>query len=93
MHPVEAFILDRSAANTACTGLDRPQRPAAEAATAPPDGSGMILVNIALNGAWLSAQPDGNDTLQPARFVFHCHILEHEDKGMMHRIAVLDPSP
>ncbi|WP_257168089.1 multicopper oxidase domain-containing protein [Bradyrhizobium sp. SRS-191] len=92
MHPVEAFILDRSAANTACTGLDRAQRPLAQA-NASPDGSGMIFVNIALTGAWLSAQPDGNNVLQPARFVFHCHILEHEDKGMMHRIAVLDPSP
>ena len=24
------------------------------------------------------------------RFVFHCHILEHEDKGMMATIAVVD---
>ena len=23
------------------------------------------------------------------RFVFHCHILEHEDKGMMAQIEVL----
>ena len=93
MHPVEAFILDRSAANTACNGLDRAQRPTAEATTSPPDGSGMIFVNLAFTGAWLSAEPDGNNVLQPARFVFHCHILEHEDKGMMHRIAILDPSP
>jgi FtsP/CotA-like multicopper oxidase with cupredoxin domain len=93
MHSVEAFILDRSTANTACTGLDRAQRPPAEAATAPPDGSGMIFVNMALTGAWLSAQSDGDGVLQPARFVFHCHILEHEDKGMMHRITILDPSP
>ena len=25
------------------------------------------------------------------RFVFHCHILEHEDKGMMAQIEVYDP--
>jgi FtsP/CotA-like multicopper oxidase with cupredoxin domain len=25
------------------------------------------------------------------RFVFHCHILEHEDKGMMAEIEVVDP--
>lgn len=92
MHSVGAFILDRGAANTACTGLDRAQRPPAEAASAPPDGSGMIFVNIAPTGTWLSAKPDGNNVVQPARFVFHCHILEHEDKGMMHRIAILDPS-
>jgi FtsP/CotA-like multicopper oxidase with cupredoxin domain len=27
------------------------------------------------------------------RFVFHCHILEHEDKGMMATIGVVDESP
>jgi FtsP/CotA-like multicopper oxidase with cupredoxin domain len=26
------------------------------------------------------------------RFVFHCHILSHEDKGMMNIIEV-DPAP
>jgi L-ascorbate oxidase len=28
---------------------------------------------------------------QVGRFVFHCHILEHEDKGMMAMIDVCDP--
>jgi FtsP/CotA-like multicopper oxidase with cupredoxin domain len=28
---------------------------------------------------------------QRGRFVFHCHILEHEDKGMMAPFEVLDP--
>ena len=27
------------------------------------------------------------------RFVFHCHILEHEDKGMMASIEVVSPPP
>jgi hypothetical protein len=27
------------------------------------------------------------------RFVFHCHILEHEDKGMMATIGVVDSPP
>jgi len=27
------------------------------------------------------------------RFVFHCHILEHEDKGMMATIGVVDAPP
>ena len=27
------------------------------------------------------------------RFVFHCHILEHEDKGMMATIAVVETAP
>ncbi|MDI3565672.1 multicopper oxidase family protein [Bradyrhizobium sp. Arg816] len=28
---------------------------------------------------------------QPGTFVFHCHILEHEDNGMMARISVVGP--
>ncbi|MBN8551066.1 MAG: multicopper oxidase domain-containing protein, partial [Deltaproteobacteria bacterium] len=30
--------------------------------------------------------------LQVGRFVFHCHILEHEDGGMMQNIVVYDPA-
>lgn len=29
---------------------------------------------------------------QVGRFVYHCHILEHEDGGMMQNIVVFDPS-
>ena len=29
---------------------------------------------------------------QVGRFVFHCHILEHEDGGMMQNIVVFDPA-
>lgn len=31
------------------------------------------------------------DPLIVGRFMFHCHILEHEDKGMMGQIEVYDP--
>ncbi len=92
-HPVEAFWLDRGAANTACTGQNAAQSSPATPAGLRPDGSGMILINVSFDGDWLAAERDGDGRLQPARFVFHCHILEHEDKGMMHRIAVLDPHP
>jgi FtsP/CotA-like multicopper oxidase with cupredoxin domain len=27
------------------------------------------------------------------RFVFHCHVLKHEDRGMMAQIEVYDPKP
>jgi FtsP/CotA-like multicopper oxidase with cupredoxin domain len=37
-----------------------------------------VLVMIKLDGPKLG------------RFVFHCHILEHEDKGMMSTIGVVD---
>jgi hypothetical protein len=26
-----------------------------------------------------------------APYMFHCHILEHEDRGMMGQFVVLDP--
>ncbi len=88
---VAAFMLDRTDANADCKGLDTNQQHGPQ--TRIPDGSGMIMVNMSFDGDWLAAMRDGEDILQPARFVFHCHILEHEDKGMMHRIAVLDPAP
>jgi FtsP/CotA-like multicopper oxidase with cupredoxin domain len=31
------------------------------------------------------------DPVIVGRFMFHCHILEHEDKGMMQQIEVYDP--
>lgn len=31
------------------------------------------------------------DPIIVGRFMFHCHILEHEDKGMMGQIEVYDP--
>ncbi len=31
------------------------------------------------------------DPIQVGAFVFHCHILEHEDKGMMATVEVYDP--
>jgi FtsP/CotA-like multicopper oxidase with cupredoxin domain len=40
-----------------------------------------VLVMIRFDGAKLG------------RFVFHCHILEHEDKGMMATIAVVEGAP
>jgi hypothetical protein len=40
-----------------------------------------VLVMIIFNGPKLG------------RFVFHCHILEHEDKGMMATIGVVDGPP
>jgi FtsP/CotA-like multicopper oxidase with cupredoxin domain len=32
------------------------------------------------------------DPIQVGTFVFHCHILEHEDKGMMATVEVYDPA-
>jgi spore coat protein A len=29
----------------------------------------------------------------PGEFVWHCHILEHEDHEMMRRLTVLDGGP
>ena len=50
------------------------------------DVSGMIELRIPFGGTQLS---ETNSV--PPRFVYHCHILEHEDKGMMASITVLSP--
>ncbi len=51
------------------------------------DESGMSRVKISFSGTHLRSEPDGT----PMKFVYHCHILEHEDKGMMASIAIIDP--
>ena len=33
------------------------------------------------------------DPLIVGRFMFHCHILRHEDHGMMANIEIYDPAP
>ncbi len=33
------------------------------------------------------------DPLILGRFMYHCHVLKHEDKGMMAQIEVFDPRP
>jgi suppressor of ftsI len=32
------------------------------------------------------------DTVIPGQFVYHCHIVQHADQGMMANIVVVDPS-
>lgn len=39
-------------------------------------------------GGYLRIRIDFNEQMVGGRFVFHCHILEHEDKGMMAEIEV-----
>ena len=39
--------------------------------------------SIALRCGWIFGDPTDRRT-----FVFHCHILLHEDLGMMHKILV-----
>ncbi len=52
---------------------------------------GRITVNIPFEGKHLLATTSGISSTH-AKFVYHCHILEHEDKGMMASITVLDPA-
>jgi L-ascorbate oxidase len=28
----------------------------------------------------------------PGTFVLHCHILDHEDRGMMQEVVIIDPA-
>jgi FtsP/CotA-like multicopper oxidase with cupredoxin domain len=39
-------------------------------------------------GGWIRIRIGFNAQMTGGRFVFHCHILEHEDKGMMAEIEV-----
>ena len=75
------FGLTRSDPANACVGTGSAD-----------DISGMIEVRLNFNGSQLSAYDDGKGHLQNAKFVYHCHILEHEDKGMMAGITVIDPN-
>jgi len=36
---------------------------------------------------------DFTDTIIRGLSVFHCHLLQHEDKGMMAKILFVDPLP
>jgi L-ascorbate oxidase len=74
------LLLKRSDPANACTGTG-----------AAGDLSGMIKVRIVFDGQQFKAGDDGAGNVQFAKFVYHCHILEHEDKGMMASITVIDP--
>ncbi|MDH6233292.1 FtsP/CotA-like multicopper oxidase with cupredoxin domain [Mesorhizobium soli] len=56
------------------------------------DLSGMIRIRLDFGGAQLAAFDAGGRKMENARFSYHCHILEHEDKGMMASVTVVDPS-
>jgi suppressor of ftsI len=53
--------------------------------------SGLVdTVNVPIHGE-LRIRLAFTDPTIVGRFMFHCHILEHEDKGMMSQIEVYDP--
>lgn len=47
-------------------------------------------VNVPIHGE-VRVRIAFTDPVIVGRFMFHCHILEHEDKGMMSQIEVYDP--
>jgi suppressor of ftsI len=47
-------------------------------------------VNVPIHGE-VKVRIAFTDPAIVGRFMFHCHILEHEDKGMMQQIEVYDP--
>jgi FtsP/CotA-like multicopper oxidase with cupredoxin domain len=49
---------------------------------------GKISISIPFTGNHLAAPGPGKF----AKFLYHCHILEHEDKGMMASITIIDPA-
>ena len=77
------FVINRDNPSNpnACDGTGRPY-----------DLSGMIQIRLNFDGSEMGAFDDGTGTKHNARFVYHCHILEHEDNGMMAAITVIDPT-
>ncbi len=58
---------------------------------APQPFNGLVdTVNVPIHGEVKVRIPFTDPTII-GRFMFHCHILEHEDKGMMAQIEVYDP--
>ncbi len=50
----------------------------------------LDTVNVPIHGE-VKIRLAFTDPVIVGRFLFHCHILEHEDKGMMAQIEVYDP--
>ena len=55
-----------------------------------PFGGLLDTVNVPIHGE-VKIRLAFTDPIIVGRFLFHCHILEHEDKGMMAQIEVYDP--
>ncbi len=56
-------------------------------------GAGILHDNYPINpGGWIMLKISFDRPEQAGRYMYHCHILEHEDKGMMSMIHVVDVS-
>jgi suppressor of ftsI len=55
-----------------------------------PFGGLLDTVSVPIHGE-VKIRLAFTDPIIVGRFLFHCHILEHEDKGMMAQIEVYDP--
>lgn len=56
-------------------------------------GAGVLHDNYPINpGGWILLKIGFDRPEQAGRYMYHCHILEHEDKGMMSMMQVVDVS-
>ncbi len=56
-------------------------------------GAGVLHDNYPINpGGWIMLKIGFERPEQAGRYMYHCHILEHEDKGMMSMMQVVDVS-
>jgi FtsP/CotA-like multicopper oxidase with cupredoxin domain len=56
-------------------------------------GKDVLHDNFPINpGQWVMVQVTFDHKEQVGKYMYHCHILEHEDKGMMSVIQVVDTS-
>ena len=64
---------------------------APDVAALPPTKEGAFHDTYPIDpGGWIKLRIRFDRPEQVGRFVYHCHILEHEDKGMMSVIQVVD---
>lgn len=56
-------------------------------------GKNVLHDNFPVNpGQWVMVEVKFDHPQQVGKYMYHCHILEHEDKGMMSVIQVVDTS-
>ncbi|MCB2035922.1 MAG: multicopper oxidase domain-containing protein [Ottowia sp.] len=73
------------------TGIHARHFAAPDVAALPPTKEGAFHDTYPIDpGGWIKLRIRFDRPEQVGRFVYHCHILEHEDKGMMSVIQVVD---
>ncbi|MEU6597613.1 multicopper oxidase family protein [Streptomyces flaveolus] len=85
---LERHTVDGTAFDTALGGTTRPITVKDSVPIATSESGWKDTVNLMANSMVTIAGQFGTET---GRFMYHCHILDHEDEGMMRPIVVMPP--